>query len=229
MERCPEGGNDNPFQCSYLGNITDRQRSLVCYSPWGQEELDTTEWLSTQTHTRTHGRTVFLPISGSRGHLRFSDCGSLLLHSLPLQFCVCCLSSDSLPFQLFKYSGDCMGLFILSKIFFSSHYPWFHFHSVSVMSDSLPPHGLQHARPPCPSPTARVYSNSCPSSRWCHPAISSSVVPFFSCLQSFPASGSFQMSQLFASGGQSIGASASVLPVNIHNWFPLGWTGWISL
>jgi len=103
--------------------------------------------------------------------------------------------------------------------------------SLSVMSDSLWPHGLQHARPPCPSPTPRVHSNSCPLSWWCHPTISSSVIPFSSCLQSFLASGSFQMSQLFASGGQSIGVSASpsVLPMNIQNWFPLGLTGWISL
>ena len=100
-----------------------------------------------------------------------------------------------------------------------------------VVSDSLWPHGLQHARPPCPSPTPGVYSNSCPLSRWCHPTISSSVVLFSSCLQSFPASRSFQMSQLFTSGGQSIGvtASTSVLPMNIQDWFPLGWTGWISL
>ena len=103
--------------------------------------------------------------------------------------------------------------------------------SCSVVSDSMWPHGLQHPRLPCPSPTPGVYSYSCPSSRWCHPAISSSVVPFSSCPQSFPASGSFQMSQLSASGGQSIGVSAStsVLPVNIQDWFPLGWTGWISL
>ena len=103
--------------------------------------------------------------------------------------------------------------------------------SCSVVSDSLRPHGLQHARPPCSSPTPRVYSNSCPLSWWCHPTILSSVVPFSSCLQSFPASGSFPMSQLFASGGQSIGVSAStlVLPMNTQDWFPLGWTGWISL
>ena len=102
--------------------------------------------------------------------------------------------------------------------------------SHSVMSDSMPPHGLQHARPPCSSPTPRACSNSCPSSWWCHPTISSSVVPFSSCLQSFPASGSFQMSQFFASGGQSIGVSisASVLPLNIQDWFPLGWTGLFS-
>ena len=99
------------------------------------------------------------------------------------------------------------------------------------MSDSLRFHGLQQARLPCPSSTPRAYSNSCPSSWWCHPTISSSVVSFSSCLQSFPASGSFQMNQFFASGSQSIGvsASASVLPMNIQDWFSLGWTGWISL
>ena len=99
------------------------------------------------------------------------------------------------------------------------------------MSDSLRPHESQHARPPCPSPTPRVHSDSRPSSQWCHPAISSSVVPFSSCPQSLPASGSFPMSQLFAWGGQSTGvlASASVLPMNIQDWSPLGWTRWISL
>ena len=99
------------------------------------------------------------------------------------------------------------------------------------MSSCLWPHESQHARTPCPSPTPRVYSNSCPSSQWCHPAISSSVVPFSSCPQSLPASGSSPMSQLFAWGGQSIGvsASASVLPMNTQDGSPLGWTGWISL
>ena len=103
--------------------------------------------------------------------------------------------------------------------------------SHSVVSDSLRPHGLQHTRPPCPSPTPGVCSNSCPLSQWCHPTISSSVIPFSSHLQSFPASGSFQMSQLFASGGQRIGvsASASVLPMNIQDYSPLGWTGLVSL
>ena len=101
----------------------------------------------------------------------------------------------------------------------------------SVMSDSLWPHESQHTRPPCPSPTPRVHPNPCPSSRWCHPAISSSVIPFSSCLQSFPPSGSFQMSHLFTLGGQSIAvsASASVLPKNIQDWYPLEWIGWISL
>ena len=99
------------------------------------------------------------------------------------------------------------------------------------MSDSLWPYGPQHARTLCPSPTPRVHSNSSPLSQWCHPTILSSVVPFSSCLQSFPASGSFQMSQLFTSGGQSIGGSAStsVLPMNSQDWFPLGLTDWISL
>ena len=103
--------------------------------------------------------------------------------------------------------------------------------SRSVLSNYLRPHRLQHDRPPCPSPTPRVYSNSCPLSWWCRPTTSSSVVAFSSCPQSFPASGSFQMSQFFPSGGQSIGVSAlaSVLPMNIWDWFPLGWTGWIFL
>ena len=103
--------------------------------------------------------------------------------------------------------------------------------SRSVTSDYLRPYESQHARPPCPSSTPGVYSNSGPSSQWCHPAISSSVVPFSSCPQSLPASGSFPMSQLFTWGGQSIGvsASASVLPMNTQDWYPLGWTGWISL
>ena len=102
--------------------------------------------------------------------------------------------------------------------------------SHSVMSNYLGPHGLQPAKLPCPSPTPRVCSNSCPSSQWCHPTILSSV-PFTSCLQSFPASGSFQMSQIFTSGGQNIGASAlgSVFPMNIQDWFPLGLIGLISL
>ena len=102
--------------------------------------------------------------------------------------------------------------------------------SHSVVSDLLGPHEPQQARLPCPSETPKTCSNSCPSSWWCHPTISSSVIPF-SCLHSFPASGSFPMKQFFASGGQSIGASvsASVLPMNIQDWFPLAWTGWISL
>ena len=117
--------------------------------------------------------------------------------------------------------------------FLESAYKWFSSvqFSCSVVSDSLWPHESQHARPPCPSPAPRVYPNPCPSSRWCHPAISSSIVPFSSCPQSFPALGSFPMSQLFTRGGQSIGVSAStsVLPMNTQDWSPLGWTGWIFL
>ena len=103
--------------------------------------------------------------------------------------------------------------------------------SRSVMSDSLRPHEPQHTRSPCPFPTPGGYPNPCPLSRWCYPIISSSVIPFFSCPQSFPASGSSQISQLFISGGRSIGVSAStsVLPMNTQDWSPLGWTGWISL
>ena len=103
--------------------------------------------------------------------------------------------------------------------------------SRSVVSNSLQHHDSQHVRPLCPSPTPGVYSNSCPLSWWCHPAISSSVIPFSSCPQSLPASGSFPISQLFPWGGQSIGvsASASVLPMNTQDWSPLEWTGWISL
>ena len=116
----------------------------------------------------------------------------------------------------------------LNKHFFISSLLLF---SYSAVSDSLRSHGLQHARPPCPSPTPRAYSNSCPLSQWCNPTISSSVDPFSSHLQSLPASGSFPVSQFFTSGGLSIGvsASASVLPMNTQEWSPLGWTGWISL
>ena len=121
-------------------------------------------------------------------------------------------------------------LFIMASWLLSVQFSAVQF-SCSVMSDSLWPHGLQHARPPYPSSTPRVYSNWCPLSWWCHPTISSFVIPFSSLLQSFPASVSFQMSQFFASSGQSIGVSdlAWVLPKNTQDWSPLGWTGWISL
>ena len=112
----------------------------------------------------------------------------------------------------------------ISAFYFSCSVQFSH----SVVSNSLQPHGLQHARLPCSSPTPRAYSNSCPLSRWSHPTISLFVIPFSSCPQSFPATESFPTSQFFESGGQRIGASASVLPMNIQEWFPLGWTGWIS-
>ena len=123
---------------------------------------------------------------------------------------------------LFRY-------FLLWALFWSFGYLVQSSHS--TMSNSLRPHEPQHTRPPCPSPTPGVYPNSCPLSRWCHLTISSSAIPFSSFLQSFPTSGSFQMSQFFPWGGQNIGisASTSVLPMNTQDWFPLGWTGWISL
>ena len=131
--------------------------------------------------------------------------------------------SNGINSQLQDKSWDGMSNIVLLLVQFSS--------SCSVVSDSLRPHETQHARPPCPSPTSRVYSNSGPSSRWRHPAISSSVVPFSSCPQSLPALGSFPMSQLFAWGGQSIGVSASVsvFTMNTQDWSALGWTGLISL
>ena len=129
-----------------------------------------------------------------------------------------------------NFSSGFIKLFSSSLLIFAHCFSSVQF-SCSVVSDFLQPRGLQHARPPCPSPTPRVYSNSCPLSRWYHPTISSSVVPFSSCTQSFPASGSFPMSQFFPSGDQSIGVSAlaSVLPMNTQGWSPLEWTGWISL
>ena len=136
------------------------------------------------------------------------------------------LSNYATPYSvcIFLVSWDlslCHIYFIISSVQFSH----------SAVSNSLRPHKLQHARPPCPSPTLGVHPNPCPLSQWCHPTILSSIVPFSSCPQSFPAPGSFQMSQLFTSGGQSIevSASATVLPINNQDWSPLGWTGWISL
>ena len=136
---------------------------------------------------------------------------------------VICLGCDGSHTTVYIFRTQTMYLKLINFQFSSVQF------SHSVMSNSLWTHGLQHARPPCPSPTPRVYSNSCPLSQWCHPTISSSAVPFSSCLQSFPASGSFPLSQLFTSGGQSTGASASasVLPVNIQDLSPSGWTGWI--
>ena len=144
--------------------------------------------------------------------------GSYFVHYFP-QFQVCSLTV-SVCLVIFG------GLLLLLFRFHSSVQ-----FSRSVVSDSLWTRELQHARPPCPSPAVGAYPNSCPLSRWCPPTISSTVIPFSSCPQYFPASGSFQMNQLFASGGQSVGvlASTSVLPVNTWDWSPLGWTSWKSL
>ena len=151
----------------------------------------------------------------------------LILYLLPLKLKLLFSNSWILRFggeilvHSIKHFKSTLDFILLSSVQFSC----------SVVSDSLQPHESQRTGPPCPSPTPRVHSNSCPLSRWCHPAISSSVVPFSSCPQSLPASKSFPMSQFFAWGGQSIGvsASASVLPMIIQDWSPLEWTGWISL
>ena len=132
-------------------------------------------------------------------------------------------------YWLTQYSTYCVSL-ASSLVSLMNPHDNFMLFSCKAISDSLQPHGLQHARLPCPSLSPRACSNSCPLSWWSHPTISSSVIPFFSCLRSFPASGSFLISRLFTSSGQSIGAStsASVLPMNIQDWFPLWWTGWTS-
>ena len=163
----------------------------------------------------------------------FFHCKARPLHMLPTSASRSCSRSQ---FQ-------CHSELIMLSLFCVPHTPTFLYtpssnsnnhmfqFSRSVLSDSLQPHGLQHTRLPCPSPTPRAYSNSCPLSQWCHPTILSSVVPFSSHFKPFPASGSFPMSQLFALRSQRIGVSASVsiLPMNIQDWFPLGWTGWLSL
>ena len=145
------------------------------------------------------------------------------------------MGSCSLLQGIFPIQGSDPGLPHCMQILYQLSHQGSPFSSIqfshSVMSNSLRPHELQHARPPCSSPTPVACSNSCPSSQWCHPTISSSVIPFSSCRQSFPASRPFPMSQFFSSGGQGTGvsASASVLPMNVQDWSRLGWTGWISL
>ena len=184
---------------------------------WEEErERETAEWTPSPWN-----QTVLWEETGHRSSVCVQVCvcvcvGGRGIHSLSIQWP--CLNSTTFL--------HCTRKMIVTVSLFSSVQ-----FSRSVVSDSLWPHELQHARLPWSSPTSGVYLNSCPLSRWCHPTISSSVVPFSSRLQSFPASRSFQISQLFASGGQIIGASASasVLPVNIQDWFPLGRTGWISL
>ena len=143
------------------------------------------------------------------------------------QWCHSAISSSNTLFSFCSQSFPASGTFPMSCLFAFSSVQFSH----SVVSDSLWPHELQHTRPPCPSPTPRVHTKPCPLCWCCHPTISSSVIPFSSCPQSFPASGSFQKNQLSTSGGQSIGVSSStsVLPMNIQDWSPLGWTGWISL
>ena len=155
----------------------------------------------------------------------FTDSFEYKLRHLWGKFPLSCPLTNSI---LFLYTTK---LFLVDEFTWSASNSSVQFSSVAQSRPALRLHESQHARPPCPSPTPGIYSNSCPSSQWCHPAISSSVVPFSSCPQSLPASGSFPMSQLFTWGGQSTGvsASASVLPMNTQDWSPLRWTGWISL
>ena len=151
---------------------------------------------------------------------------SLLFLFQPLW--ICCSSTILGSFPFWGFSTDFFSCLFCSLLTYQLRSVQF---SLSLMSDSLQPHGLQYTRLPCPSPAPGTCSNTCSLSQWCHPTISFCVVPFSPCLQSFPASRSFPVTQFFASGGQSIGASGStsVLPMNIQGWFPLGWTGWISL
>ena len=151
------------------------------------------------------------PFIISFNRILLEGCMCVCLYKMAVIFCMSVLYSILLDYPM---------IFKIEILLLFSH---------QVMSNSLQPHGLQHTRLPYPSPFLRVCSDTCPLSRWCHPTISSSVIPFSSCPQSFPASGSFPMSQLFTSGGQSIGTSASVLPMNTQGWFPLGLTVLISL
>ena len=204
-----------------LHGKSHEQRILESYSPWGRKELDTTK----HAHTLILQHGLVKPLKTcsfkKKTHTNFvnyklyidSKAYDIILAHSSLSW-PCTKDGMTCQYYCHKYHNQSIGQF--------SH---------SVMSDSLWSHGQQHVRRPCPSPTSRACSNSCPLTQWCHPTISSSIVPFSSCLQSFPASGFFQMSQFFSSGSQSIGASASVsvLPVNFQDWFPLGLTGWISL
>ena len=193
------------------------------------DENITALWTKAQSHISFHLECLKL-IWNYFFHLNYVE----KIHTLPIMYCVnlcmCMCVFVSLGVMVLVIWEEMVGARSCSI------YQKYQMHrsvqfSRSVVSDTLRPHELQHTRPPCPSSAPKVYSNSCSSSRWCHPAISSSVVPFSSCSQSLPALGSFQMSQLFAWGGQSIGVStsASVLPTNTQDWSPLGWTSWISL
>ena len=188
----------------------------------------------------TWAAVTFLFFYGKLFQNRFDDLDSLqfpvLLSQWPYPPCFLCSSHRSLLIILQSFLLEpFLKPFLLGRSTCVFTDPSIQFSSVqfssSVVSDSLLPHESQHARPPCPSPTPGVHSNSCLSSRWCHPAISSSVIPFSSCPQPLPASESFPMSQLFSWGGQSIGVSAlaSFLPKNTQDWSPSEWTGWISL
>ena len=204
------------------------QRSLVSHSPWGCRVGH--DWvINTFTFKYLpYLRWKLLEIPFSLSYSQSCPENTLKIHIHWISILLSCIklielfpSSLSFPSSKNRFSSD---------TFYRESSVQFQF-SHSVVSDSLWSHELQHSRPPCPSPTPRVHPNSCPSSQWCHPAISSSVTPFSYCSQSLPSSESFPRSQLFTWCGQSIGVSAlaSVLPKNTQDWYPLEWTGWISL
>ena len=208
--------------------VDDRQGRLTCCSPWGSQRVGN-DWASIWTITIFNGASqVVLVVKNPNANAGDTRNAGWILGSgrSPRVGSGKHYSILAWKIQWTEQSGGLESMWHPeSDMIEQLSIPQF---SRSVMSDSLWPHGLQHARVSCPSPTPGAYSNSCPSSQWWHPTISSSVVPF-SCLQSFSEWGSFPISQFFASGGQSIGASASVFPVNIQDWFPLGLTGLISL
>ena len=201
------------------------RRSLVGCSPWGRWELDTTQWI--------HFHFSLSCIGEGNGNPLQCSCLENPRDSGAWWAAIYGAAQSQTGLKRFSSSSssnihDCLPSFLFSKIvnqFISVQF------SCSVVSHSWQPHEPQHTRPPCPSSTPRVHPNPCRLSLWCHPTISSSVFPFSSCLQSLPTSGSFQMSQFFTSGGQSIGVSTStsVLPMNTQDWFPLGWTNWLDL
>ena len=207
-QETPGKGNGNPLQNSCLGNLMDRGAWRATVHAV-RKELDMTWQLNNNSKVL---RIELL--------LQVSDPCLISLNNRTTEKLTGPGSNRCSKLEFRRQKHPSLLTAVSSSVQFSR----------SVVSDSLRPHEL-HARPPCPSPTPTVYSNSCPLIQWCHPAISSSVIPFSSCPQSLPASGSFPMSQLFAPGGQSIGvsASASVLPMNTQDWSPSGWTGWISL
>ena len=179
-------------------------------------------WLYSLCHQR---RDVMKVTNQKQCYRKYHDAGKWVLWTEFLEEALWGRKGRSTPRMYLLQWGQVSAPSKMEKVQ-CSHFSHF---SRSVVTDSLQPHGLQHARLPCSSPAPRACSNSCPLSQWWHPNISSSVIPFSSCLQSVPASGSFQMSQFFTSGGQSIGASGSFLPMNIQDWFPLGLTDLISL
>ena len=237
---------DDPRECHTEWSKSDREGEILYDNPYkyNLRRNDNKLTYKTERHSQTSRRSLWLWVGGGWGEGKIREFG-MSMHTM---LCLKLITSKDLLHST-RNSAQC---YVAAWIGVGSGREWIHVYdwlspftvhlkislqfslvqfSRSVVSDSLWLHRLQHARLPCPSPTPRAYSNSCPSSPWCHPTISYLVVPFSSHLQSFPALGSFPMNQFFASGGQSIGISALawILPMNIQDWFPLGCTGWISL